>query len=80
MDVETRRHSNGHMGLTHRFLLDATSGEQWGYKATDPSPSKANDDAQIIFLPVCCFGNGLFTKKEQVNIFHSVLFRDIEQE
>ena len=80
MDIETRRHSNGHMGLTPTFLISATYGERRGYKGPDPSPSKVNSEAQIIFSPVRCFGNELFTKKKQVNIFHSLLFLDIEQE
>jgi len=80
VDTETCGHSNGRMGLTPTSLLSATYGEQWGYKGPDPSLSKVNSKAQIIFSQVHCFGNALFTKKKQVNIFHSLLFLDIEQE
>ncbi|PKU41939.1 hypothetical protein llap_7752 [Limosa lapponica baueri] len=80
MDTETGGHSNGHMGLTPTFLLSVTCGGQWGHKGPDPSRSKVNGQAQIIFSPVRCFGNELFTKEKQVNIFHSLLFLDIEQE
>lgn len=80
MDIGTGRHSNGHTGPTPTFLLSATCGGQWGYKGRDPSRSKVNGQAQIIFSPGRCFGNELFTKKKQVNIFHSLLFLDIEQE
>lgn len=80
MDFGTHRHSNGHRGLTPTFLLGATYSEQWGHKEPDPSPSQVNGKAQIIFRPVCCFRNELFTEKKQVNIFHSLLFLDIEQE
>lgn len=69
MDIETCRHGNGHMGLTPTFLLSATYGERWGYKGPDPSPSKVNGKAQIIFSPVCCFGNELSTKKKKSKHF-----------
>lgn len=64
MNIETRRHSDGHTGPTPTFLLSATYGKRWGYKEPDPSPSKVNSEAQIIFSPVRCFGNELFTKKK----------------
>lgn len=80
MDSGTHRHSNGHRGLTPTFLLGATYGKRWGHKEPDPSPSQVNSETQLIFSPVCCLRNELFTKKKQVNIFHSLLFLDIEQE
>lgn len=77
--TETRRHSNGWMDLTPSVLPSATYGEWLGCKEPDPSPSKVNSEAQIIFCADCCFRNELFTKKKQVNIFRSLLFLDIEQ-